>query len=191
MTHRSIEQFEAIRKEYKKLIIESAIELFANEGYYNSSISKIAKKAKISKGLIYNYFESKEALLIEIIDSGFNEMYDLFDTNKDGILEKHEMKEFIEKTFQLLVDNKSFWQLYFRVSLQPDVFPIVEEKIKSIMEPTMKMLVDYFTKRGADDPVAEALLFGAMLDGISMDYVFSPSLVPLNKIINAIIKKYC
>ena len=63
MSPRTEEQFEEIRESKKNLIQEVALELFATRGYHSTSISMIAKEADISKGLLYNYFESKEELL--------------------------------------------------------------------------------------------------------------------------------
>lgn len=171
--------------------MRTALELFANEGFHSTTISRIAKNAGISKGLMYNYFESKEALLKAILDEGFDALIDLFDPNRDGILEKHELIRFIEQTFRALMQNIGFWRFYFSVSVQPEVYPVLKDKIERIMGPMMKMLVDYFKKQGFDDPETEALLFGALMDGVAMDYVFSPDLIPIEKMKEAIIKKYC
>jgi len=64
---RTEKQFEEIREFRKAMIMDVALELFANEGYYPTSISKIASKAGISKGLMYNYFKSKEVLITVMI----------------------------------------------------------------------------------------------------------------------------
>jgi TetR/AcrR family transcriptional regulator len=48
------EQFEAIREKSREKIFSASLELFANKGYDATSIESIAKKAGISKGLIYN-----------------------------------------------------------------------------------------------------------------------------------------
>ena len=47
--------------------MDAALELFVTYGYQGTTISQIAKKASVSKGLLYNYFKSKEELLHEII----------------------------------------------------------------------------------------------------------------------------
>lgn len=73
---RTKKQFEKIRNEKIELIKNSALKLFAENGYHSTSISKIAKSAKISKGLIYNYFESKESLLHDIMFSGLKDFTD-------------------------------------------------------------------------------------------------------------------
>ena len=55
------------RLQKKNLIIKSTLKLFAENGYYNTSIPDIAKALKMSVGNMYNYFKSKEILGKEII----------------------------------------------------------------------------------------------------------------------------
>ena len=61
------EQNELIRAEKRSHILKVALNVFGEEGYHASSINRIAKKAGISKGLIYTYFESKEDLLNTLV----------------------------------------------------------------------------------------------------------------------------
>ena len=74
MSPKSAKQFNDIRTQKKELIMNVALELFAENGFHATSISQIAKKAKISKGLTYNYFESKKEILDEIIKKGFDSL---------------------------------------------------------------------------------------------------------------------
>ena len=53
MSPRTEQQFEAIREERKEQIKRVALEVVFEEGFQNASISKIAQKAGISKGLLY------------------------------------------------------------------------------------------------------------------------------------------
>ena len=115
MSPRTAEQFKEIRKEKKEIILNSALEIFAEQGFHGASISKIAQHANISKGLIYNYFESKEDLLKEIIFNGLDEMFVFFDPNHDGKLTKDECIYFINEIFKLISENYKFWKLYFSV----------------------------------------------------------------------------
>lgn len=50
----------------KTNIIESARELFYSKGYKDTNISEIAKNAGIGVGTFYNYYESKDAIFMEI-----------------------------------------------------------------------------------------------------------------------------
>ena len=53
-------------KEKQKRIIESAIKLFAEHGFHNTSVQEIANLAGVSKGSVYLYFESKEEILLNV-----------------------------------------------------------------------------------------------------------------------------
>ncbi|MCM3761006.1 TetR/AcrR family transcriptional regulator [Alkalihalobacillus oceani] len=51
----------------REAILKAAEETFSSFGYKGTSVDKIAKFAKVGKGTIYNYFETKEDILLEII----------------------------------------------------------------------------------------------------------------------------
>ncbi|MFC5465247.1 TetR/AcrR family transcriptional regulator [Lederbergia graminis] len=56
------------RREQKKLqILEAALSLFIEFGTQKVSIAEIAKRAKVSQVTIYNYYESKDKLIQEVI----------------------------------------------------------------------------------------------------------------------------
>lgn len=62
------------RKEQKERrrqeIIYTALELFVSKGYAATKITDIAKRANMSRGLMFHYFESKENLYEEVIRMG-------------------------------------------------------------------------------------------------------------------------
>ena len=68
MSPRSQQQFKEMRESRKQQIMDAALELFAREGYSHCSISKLAAHAGISKGLMYNYFDSKEDLFFAVFE---------------------------------------------------------------------------------------------------------------------------
>ena len=47
----------------EKQLLEAAIDLFAKEGFWNTPTSRIAKHAGVATGTLFNYFESKDALI--------------------------------------------------------------------------------------------------------------------------------
>ena len=116
MSPRTTRQFEEIREEKRTLIMDSALEHFAKEGYHATTITHIAKHAGISKGLMYNYFESKEALLRAIIERSVKEVLNYFDTNRDGYLSEDEFEFFVRK-IGILLRQKRFSGVFFSRSL--------------------------------------------------------------------------
>lgn len=58
-------KYEIRTQKKKNAIIETALSLFKEKGYTNTSINEIASIAKVSAVSIYNYFGSKEELVKE------------------------------------------------------------------------------------------------------------------------------
>jgi len=190
MSPRTEEQFEEIREASRTLIKKAALQLFAEEGYYATSISMIARKAGISKGLMYNYYESKEALLREIFTDGIEQIVALMDPDRDGILTKEEFRHMIEETLSMMTGNRVFWSLYFSIILQPRVMKIVGNEIGKIYQEMFGTLTSYFATAGYPDPEVEAMIFGSMLDGISINYLLNPDFYPIEKVKNKLIQIY-
>lgn len=56
----------------KDIIINAAIQVFAEKGYSKAKISDIAKLANVADGTVYDYFSSKEDLLLSIPQKHFS-----------------------------------------------------------------------------------------------------------------------
>ena len=212
MSPRTPQQFEDIREEKKALIMNVALEHFAKEGYHNTTISHIAKHAGISKGLMYNYFESKEDLLSEIINRSMNEISQYFDPDRDGVLTEEEFELFIRKVFHLLRQKLSFWRLFYQFLMQKDVRdqflknhigPVKQSgEIYSGTSSTFlinmsRMLSDYFMRKkerkpAGYDPVLDLNMFIYTIEGFGMVTVYLDEVDEryYDKTINRIIELY-
>ncbi len=58
-----------VTEDRREQIIDAAMHVFARKGYSNATNKDIAREAGITPGLIYYYFESKEALLYAILEA--------------------------------------------------------------------------------------------------------------------------
>ena len=194
MSPRTQKQFQEIREEKMTLIMNVALEHFANDGYFQTTINHIAKHAGISKGLMYNYFESKEALLRAIIHRSVNEIYQYLDVNRDGYLTEKEFEYFLRKIDILLKKKKHFWLLLGQLLLQKEIkgqlieaFPESDSFVHPGHEPgdnlypsrIMKMLNQYFREKQREkgnlnaDPSGELELFRTILLGYSIKTIYS------------------
>ena len=69
--------FDKIPKEKRDRILNVAIKEFADNGFENTSIQQIAKKAGISVGSIYKYFENKETMFSMVVHEGMSSLEEL------------------------------------------------------------------------------------------------------------------
>lgn len=185
---KSPEQYDDIRIQKKQLIMDTALELFAENGFHATSISQIASKAKISKGLTYNYFESKTGILNEIMDQGFNEIYDNLDVNHDGILTEEEFIFFIRENFRLVRENLHYWKLFFSLLLQPKVSLTFSNKYQEKAEPIFNMFYQFIVSGGSKDPESDLMAIASMIEGAFLYVVAAPDVFPAQKMEDAVIK---
>ncbi len=209
MSPRTPKQYEEIREEKITLIMDTALEHFANEGYYRTTINHIARHAGISKGLMYNYFESKEALMRAIIHKSVNEVYKYLDIDRDGYLSEEEFEFFIRKINVLLKEKRYFWRLLMQLLMQNDAreqflkaFPESDSLLHPGHEPgdnyyplqMMKMITDYFLRKKArigkqHDSDNEINMFLITMMGFAVKRIYSDS-DDNDKAINRIIELF-
>ncbi len=61
--------------ETKDKIIEAGFDLICNDGYYKTNTSKIAKKAGVSTGIIYQYFKDKRDIFLSGLDKYADDIF--------------------------------------------------------------------------------------------------------------------
>jgi len=193
MSPRTKEQLKLLKNARKTQILLVALDLFGNKGYQNTSISDIAKKAKLSKGLLYNYFESKETLLNEVVIFAFKEatqmgeqlLYKIKDQPSDMVF-----RYMVESFFQMLKEEKDLWKLTISLAVQVSAVPSVKQSVMAIYEQLLGQLEALFTYLEYKNPKNEAMLLGAIIDGVSIQYILYGDAYPLEKMKNMIIDKY-
>lgn len=65
-------------------ILNAAEMCFIEDGFHSASMAKISKAAEMSAGLIYRYYESKNAIILAIIDRQLDSMRDDFANLQSG-----------------------------------------------------------------------------------------------------------
>ncbi|KGP73085.1 TetR/AcrR family transcriptional regulator [Pontibacillus yanchengensis] len=115
----------------KKNILDTAFELFSTQGIQKVSIQEIAKKAEVSQVTIYNYFGSKDQLLVESVKSfAFSRLEEVKYLLNDPSLA---FDEKIRQLITLKMDNIFQFDLEFMQTLISD-------------RPELKQFIDEFSQ---------------------------------------------
>ncbi|NOX84464.1 MAG: TetR/AcrR family transcriptional regulator [Chlorobi bacterium] len=189
MSPRTKEQFDEIRSERKARIMQAALEVFSEEGFGKASISKIAGRAGVSKGLMYNYFKSKEELIETIFIDAMTRLMSGFEVNPKTTPSKEEFTLFIKKSMDDFKNNLPYWRMYFSVMMQADVMHKVEKELFEFAMPVIMMMAKYYESQGFENPLAKARLLAATLDGIGLNYMMDTENFPYEEAIDMIIEK--
>lgn len=117
----------------KERILNVAIEEFAQNGYKATSTNVICKKANISKGLLYHYYNSKENIYITVVRHVIdtfkrNIAINIKESNKKGI---DYVEEYFDIKFKFFRENP----LYSKI--------IVNLVIDNNIEKAMGLSIEY------------------------------------------------
>lgn len=170
MSPKTPNQNKEIREQSRKQIQQAAFELFAKKGFANTSISAIAKKANVSKGLIYHYFDSKETILeaifqywVEVTEKSLDFPNDLSAAQK--------MEYLINELFTSLREEPETNRLMTVLALQPDAITAVKEYVTKATVELIEVAATLLKELNYGNPQEEAYYLGAKLDGITLGFL--------------------
>ena len=107
------ERKERERQEIKKLILDSAMQLFLEDGYSNMTIRKLAEKIEYSPATIYLYFKDKDEILFTLQQIAFEQFND-FQKSIQNIQDPLERLIGHGKAYvQFALDNREYYELMF------------------------------------------------------------------------------
>ena len=95
-------------------ILQSAVQLFLEEGFEATSVNDICKHAGVSKGSFYHYFEGKDALLGSLsvlFDEKYEELRPRIDPEADAV----ETLVFLNRELFNMIDNSVSLELLARL----------------------------------------------------------------------------
>jgi AcrR family transcriptional regulator len=190
MAPRTTAQFEAIREKSREKIILAAMELFSRQTYHNTSVADISKQAGVSKGLIYNYFTTKEDILNGILDYQFAIGDQMVAETRAAGTAREELRHLIGQVFRFLHQQALISRMLIPLALEMGKFDFINEVIDRKMRDYLGLLVQIFKEMQYPDPEMEAWTLGVLFDGISLDYNVMGDRMPLDRMEQYLYKKY-
>ncbi len=94
------ERRERDKENMRRLILDSAMELFVEEGYENVQIRKITDRIEYSPGTFYLYFKDKDEVFFKLHEEGFAE---LINRMKETITIEHPLER-LQKIGEIYID---------------------------------------------------------------------------------------
>ncbi|GAA0330098.1 TetR/AcrR family transcriptional regulator [Bacillus carboniphilus] len=137
-------------------IVETAVKIFAEKGYANTSTSEIAKDAGVAEGTIFRHYGTKDNLLLSVIlpfikesmptmaESVFNEIL-----NKDIASFEEFLRALLRNRLQFIKDNKEIFQIVvkeflYNEGLRNELSPYFTKNIVG----RMHKMIEEFKERG-------------------------------------------
>ncbi len=91
----------------RELILDTALRLFTDRGYFNTSVRDIQKEATVSTGSIYHHFENKEAIAKALLAQIESTMVDEIDLIMEATPSAHDRcKAVLKYLFEATENNR-------------------------------------------------------------------------------------
>jgi TetR/AcrR family fatty acid metabolism transcriptional regulator len=165
----------------RSVILDAALKTFVKRGYPETRVSEIAAEAKVAEGTLYNYFQSKEDLLLALFDEKWGGIIDgirkkisrLDDPNKklkvmfSVVVRLFRKDRHLAEIFLVDVKQSSIFMKNYPVNRVVEFIDLIEE----ILEEGKRKGI---YRKDLDTHVAKMIIFGAA-QGILLSWVLSES----------------
>jgi AcrR family transcriptional regulator len=171
-----------MKAESRSAIITAAVELFARKGFSATTTEQIAKKAKVSKGLIFAHFPTKQDILLTIIIEEFDRVLWTFQDKKDSRSPQERFISLVDGWMDLLKNNPLMVRLTLQLNLDDEYRKLMKRKGKQYIEIYLERMRDILVQLGSKNPDLDAYLISFIFDGFASNYTVAPDIFPIDAI---------
>ena len=172
----------------KQKLFDAAMKLFESQGYFATTVKQITVEANVSKGLVYNYFNSKEELLVALIVASTDKMGSVAETLAPSESIEESLSLFVDNYLNYLKSEKRFLKLQLTLMLMPELKDVVNKPLQQRANLLLQILIDWFKHAHISQPENKARLFLAMLDGVALHYLSIYDQYPLTSMRSQLIQ---
>jgi AcrR family transcriptional regulator len=145
-----------VKTEKQEKIVESAIQLFAEKGYANTSTAEIAKASGVSEGTIFKHYGTKDKLLLSVILPFISELFPYMaqELIKKTLPEntttfEQFLRSLIKDRVEFVTENREVFQIVvkeivYKDELKKELLPYALANIP----PILKKVLEEFKERG-------------------------------------------
>ena len=165
----------------KSQILDAAMETFTEKGFHKTRMSDIAESSGLSKGSLYWYFDSKDAIIQKLIDRVFEfEIKDLSALITDDRSAEERLYIYTERGGQDIIKMLKWMPLIY------DFLALAfrQDTIKNVIQRYYKKNLDLLVtllQQGIDtgefnlnSPLEAAYAIGAIIEGTVMLWLYDP-----------------
>jgi AcrR family transcriptional regulator len=171
------------KQERRSALIEAAALVFTEHGYHGATMQQVADRAGVSKGGLYEYFQSKDALLVgtaeTIIESMFEEILVRLERSRGSLRQRVEQhaRHILSQMPQWAELSRSMRQVWAELGDPADPLGRLLSQMYSRCADRIQHIFDDAVAAGAVPSFATrpaALMLMAAADGVLIQAVIAP-----------------
>ena len=181
----------------KEKILNSALQLFCEKGYYNTTTNEIAQRAEVSIGSLYSYFKDRDTIFFEILEK-YHEKFELV---KNDVLSDHNLLNTDSKAWlRLIIENlikvhEESKELNRELNVlsyyNPKVAEILQEQRRKTLQTTIGYFMQFQNNLNSEDIEATAIVIFDLISTTVDRIVFGKNEIDRERLINAAIDIVC
>jgi len=176
------------RQAHREEILRAAEKVFAEKGFFQTTMSEIAQGAEFGTGTLYKFFRSKEELYFTLIDEKTEEINRLVNAELSrGTSIRERIENVLTLEFQFIEQNRDFFRIYisersrFEWTVKDELGKKIHEKMVAYIHLLARVL-----KEGVDggelrpmEPLDMAHALTGMVNSYFFEWLISPQPYPL------------
>ena len=177
-----------VSEERKDQIIEAATKVFSKHGFSNARMDDIVAESGLSKGALYWYFDSKDAIIVSILDQ-------IFDYETAHVREILEIEDSAQAKLEVFVDTTikdiekikplmpilfDFWSLSVRKKTIKLAIKRYYQNFLDMIEPIIEQGIEQGEFRRVDVKQT-TLTIGAAFEGTILMWAYFPEMIDFDK----------
>jgi len=124
-------------------ILKAAIQLFANRGFHETSMSEVAREAKVSKALIFWHFKTKEELFLAVLNKLLEPYVIDFAEESEKLDAREQIRKLIGGYVNFVRENASSVSFFLRRFMNGEEMPdAFTEQIRRLYDLYQALLTD-------------------------------------------------
>lgn len=169
--------------ERRQELLGIAVELFAKNGYHKTKISDIVRQAGVAQGTFYWYFKSKEAIVLEIIANGREEITKVisqgYRVHSGTVVDMVQASELLLKNlFQYASENRYLMELLLGSGTSDEAIRQAASETRLEMELAFRRNIERAMELGmlpnTIDPKLRAAMLMSLIEGMIARWLFGP-----------------
>jgi AcrR family transcriptional regulator len=161
-------------------ILKAAMQLFANHGFHETSMSEVAREARVSKALIFWHFKTKEELFVAVLNRLLEPYFIDFAEEAAAMDERQQILKLVDSYLSFVRDNASSVRFFLAQMLHDQrLSESLNDQVLKLYGGYRAMIVELIasaqqkgvcTRRSAPESAAAFLL--SALNGLLIEYLF-------------------
>lgn len=171
-----------ISEQRRQEIMDAALAVFSRLGFEHASMDDIAKEAGVSKGALYLYYKSKDAIIATLLqiffDHAFNQLRELAAAEDSVVAQlQHVTRQLIREMDRMASIQPLTLQFYAIAARRADVRGYLRTyfaEYVQVLEDIMRRGIAQGELRATINPTEAAITLTGLYEGLALLWIIDP-----------------